>query len=77
MPTKMDSIREEIRRLKSRRPFVPYTIVRQNGMRYEITRPFQVAFNDARIVIMPPDDIGSGFFRMAEIADVEAHRTVA
>lgn len=71
------SIRDEIRRLKLRRPFVPYTIIRKNGARYEINRPFQVAFNDVRIIIMPPDDSGSEFFRLDEIANVEAQEPVA
>jgi hypothetical protein len=77
----MDSLTREfidqIRTLKRRKPFVPYTIVRRNGQRHEITRPFQVAFNDVTIVIMPEDDSGSEFFKIEEISKVEIHETVS
>ena len=77
MDSRSTDFRDQISRLKRRKPFVPYTIVRRHGQRHEITRPFQVAFNDVTIVIMPEDDSGSEFFKLEEIANVEIHETVS
>ncbi len=77
MDSRIKDLRDQISGLKRRKPFVPYTIVRKQGQRHEITRPFQVAFNDVTIVIMPEDDSGSEFFKIEEIAKVEIHETVS
>ena len=48
---------EELRRVLDVRPFQSFAIVMDNGERYEVTGPFQVAIGQNTVVVLRPGKV--------------------
>jgi len=60
----------EVMRRRDARPFVPFTIVGNDGRRHEVVEWVRLAFNDDFAVVIPPAST-SETIRFKDIAAVE------
>lgn len=57
-------------------PFVPFTIIMNNGDRYEITRPLSVAVGNS-LIWLAPKGTGFVYLRKNQIIGVEVQEPAA
>ena len=60
----------ELRGRRRRKPFEPFVMVLKDGRRFLVTRMFQYAFTEDRVVVFDEQDL-TNFFKPTDIAEFE------
>ena len=73
MSKREKKLREELRSLADRQPFLPFAIILRDGQRFEIHRKRRVAFatGNQRVLVIPEGATHSSFFNWSEIRSIE------
>lgn len=72
-------LREEMRSLADRDPFMPFAIVLNDGRRFELHSKRRVAFaeGNARVLVVPDAAPHSSFFNWSDIRSIEIMETAS
>lgn len=65
---------EELRRLATANPFVPFTVVTASGDRYDVPNSLWIAIGSDAVLVMRPR-MGSATIRLYNIVALEAHES--
>ena len=73
MKKREKKLREEMRLLADRNPFVPFAIVLNDGQRFELHRKRRVAFAEGnpQVIAIPEDAPHSFVFKWSDIRSIE------
>jgi hypothetical protein len=66
-------LREELRSLADRQPFLSFAIILRDGQRFELHRKRRVAFAEGnpRVIVVPDGATHSSFFNWSDIRSIE------
>jgi len=67
-------IHDELVRWRNAKPFVPFTIILEDGRRFDVTDTFKMALND-RIVLVVSPQMGTQHFRVSEVVAIKRRDT--